>query len=49
MTALKKLRTKVLPIGHGQDTCVRIKIGVHNRQHEIVLVSKIVSANVLGL
>ena len=46
MTVQKKLRIKVLPIGHRLNKCVRVTISAHSRQHKIALVYEIVSANV---
>ena len=43
----KKLRIKVLPIGHGCKKCVRGAISAHFWQLKIAMVSKIVSANIL--
>ena len=46
MTAKRKLRIKVLQIGHGLNKWVCITISAHFRQHKIALVYEIVSANV---
>ena len=48
MTAKRKLRIKVLQIGHGLNKWVCITISAHFRQHKIALVYEIVSANVPG-